>query len=50
MTIIFSLFSFEDPIRITGKIAWRDRHGFGVKLDKNLREMMKTAFAPPSAT
>jgi hypothetical protein len=50
VTIIFSLFSFEDPIRITGQIAWKDRHGFGVKLDLNLRELIKTAAAhPPEA-
>ncbi|MFY9941340.1 MAG: PilZ domain-containing protein [Desulfobacterales bacterium] len=50
VTIVFSLFSFEDPIRITGQIAWRDRDGFGVKLDMNLRELIKTAAAlPPKA-
>lgn len=50
VTIIFSLFSFEDPIRITGQIAWKDQHGFGVKLDLNLRELIKTAAAlPPEA-
>jgi hypothetical protein len=50
VTIVFSLFSFEDPIRITGQIAWKDRDGFGVKLDMNLRELIKTAAAlPPKA-
>jgi hypothetical protein len=47
VTIVFSLFSFEDPIRITGRIAWKDRNGFGVKLDMNLRELIKTAAAKP---
>jgi len=47
VTIVFSLFSFEDPIRITGCIAWKDRNGFGVKLDMNLRELIKTAAAKP---
>lgn len=50
VTIVFSLFSFEDPIRITGQIAWKDQDGFGVKLDMNLRELIKTAAAlPPKA-
>ena len=47
VTVVFSLFSFEDPIRITGRIAWKDRNGFGVKLDMNLRELIKTAAAKP---
>lgn len=46
VTIVFSLFSFEDPIRITGRIAWRDQRGFGVKLDMNLRELIKSAAQP----
>jgi hypothetical protein len=47
VTILFSLFSFEDPIRITGRIAWKDRRGFGVQLDMNLRELIKSAAAQP---
>ena len=35
ITMIIPLFSFEDPVKITGKIVWRDANGIGVQFESD---------------
>jgi Tfp pilus assembly protein PilZ len=45
ITMIIPLFSFEDPIKITGKIIWRDANGIGVQFESDdpfIRQLIKS--------
>jgi Tfp pilus assembly protein PilZ len=41
IVMVFPLFSFEDPVKVNGKIAWKGPQGIGVKFERTLRDFLE---------